>query len=75
MSKNSKPKRFDAAKEMPPLYHRLPGEEFSHDKSAVLKWVFRQPDIAQYVFDKLSKLGYIVYDPATGKWKGANYDN
>lgn len=67
-----KTKKLDSAKNMPPLFHKLPGQEFDMKKSEVIKWLIQQPDILQYIFDKL-KDEHLIYDPISGKWRGADY--
>lgn len=68
--KRKKSKLLDIGKSMPKLYHTLPNEEFDYDKSQVFKWIAKQPDFLRYIFNKLSNIGYIEYDKATGTWKG-----
>lgn len=64
--------RFDVAKEMPPLHHALPGEQFDISKSEVVQWLMSQPDIMQLVFNAV-RSKYITYDHETGTWRGINY--
>jgi len=66
-------KKLTFAKNMPPLYHTLPGEEYSHNKSEVLKWLARCSPLIQYIFETI-KNKEIVYNPETGKWQGVDYD-
>lgn len=68
--KRKKSKLLDVGKSMPTLYHTLPNEEFDYDKSQVLKWIASQPELLKYMHNKLSNIGYIEYDKATGTWKG-----
>lgn len=68
--KRKKSKLLDIGKSMPTLYHTLPNEEFDYDKSQVLKWIASQPELLKYMHNKLSNIGYIEYDKATGTWKG-----
>lgn len=63
--------RMEAIRNMPPLYHSVPGEQFSFDSSEVFQWLIRQPDVQRYLFDKAK--AYMKYDPETGKWAGVNY--
>lgn len=71
-------KNLEAAKMMPPLYHTIPGEAFDIKKSEVVKWLLEQPEIMQFVMDRVSSRGetskLIVYDRGTGKWQGVDYN-
>lgn len=35
--------KFDVAKNMPSLYHKLPDQDFDIEKSQVYKWIKEQP--------------------------------
>lgn len=76
MARNAKvkDKRLLVAKEMPPLRRTQIGENYSYKKDEVFKWISERPGLINYVFDKLSQSGYIVYDSKTGLWQGENYD-
>ena len=67
-----KTRKFDCAKTMPTLRHRLDGEPFDIDRSEVIDWLCEQPEIRQYVFDKARSAGAIVYDAESGTWSGAD---
>jgi len=60
--------RLEVVREMPPLRHSIPGEPFRMENSEVVKWLLRQPEVLQYLFDKAKV--YLVYDAATGTWRG-----
>ena len=64
---------LDAGKNMPPLYHTFPGQEFDYKKSEVLNWIAQQPEMLNFVRDQLNSAGYIVYNPDTGQWCGVDY--
>ncbi|MBF0775980.1 hypothetical protein BVE84_05600 [Streptococcus azizii] len=66
---------LDAGKNMPPLYHTLPGQEFDYKKSEVLNWIGQQSEMLNFVREQLKSAGYITYDPETRKWTGVDYDN
>lgn len=66
-------RKLNVLKEMPQLFHRKPGYNFSIANSEVIKWMISQPDIQQYVFDKASALGYIVFNSEINKWQGVDY--
>lgn len=72
-------KLLDIAKKMPPLFHKLPNEDFDIHKSEVVKWLISQPEIMQYIFSHIEKIrgenAYIVYDRKTGKWRGVEHDD
>lgn len=73
-----KSKYLDIAKKMPPLYHTIPGEDFDIAKSEVAKWLVSQPEILNYVVNRIKgsngQTTYIVFDPKTRKWQGVDYD-
>ncbi|MFO1476131.1 MAG: hypothetical protein U1F98_05710 [Verrucomicrobiota bacterium] len=63
--------KLDAAADMPPLQH-WPDQsrDFCILNSDVIRWLGRQEDIQQWLFDTLRGRGLIVYDPHTGRWHG-----
>lgn len=73
MSKTVRSKKLESGKQMPPLYHKLPGKEFRYSDSEVLKWISNQPTLLNFVKDQLRSAGYITYDATTGKWTGVDY--
>lgn len=76
MRKKNEPLRLMlASKNMPPLYHSLPGQSFDIQKSEVIKWLISNPEVLQYLFDKVNKSGFIIYNPKTQKWQGKDYGN
>ena len=66
---------IDIAKDMPPLYHKLPDEEFDYRKSRTLWWLVKQPSVLKYIWDIVKQSGSVVYDAKTGKWKGINFES
>lgn len=69
--KNSK--LYETAKSMPPLYHKLPSEDFDIRKSRVLWWLVKQPELLEYVWNRIKQSGAVKYDPQTGKWQGVDF--
>ena len=67
-------KHLEVAKKMPPLHHKLPGEEFDITKSEVVKWLVAQPEIMQFLMDRVANRAeasrLIKYDPDAGTWQG-----
>lgn len=63
---------YEALSKMPPLRHSV-GEVFDIEKSEVVKWVIECPGFKQWLFNKISCTGRIVYDETTGTWSGAPY--
>ena len=57
---------------MPPLYHKLPGEEFDIRKSRIIWWLTKQPEMLEYVWNRIKQSGAVKYDPKTGKWQGVD---
>lgn len=40
----------NAAKRMPPLFHKLPNEDFDYRKSRTLWWLVKQPEVLKYIW-------------------------
>lgn len=76
-------KNLEFIKNMPPVYHKLPGKEYSRDKSEVLNWILNSPEIymvLEYVFSVVNgrdkrREQFAVYNPETGKWQGVDYNS
>ncbi|GED34011.1 hypothetical protein P9G84_22470 [Brevibacillus centrosporus] len=68
-------KKLDVGRNLPPSYHKLPGEEYDVRKSEIVQWLIQQPSILEFLWDQFKQSGEIVYDPSTGKWRGVDYDN
>lgn len=70
-------KRFEVAKKMPPLKHKL-NDRYDVEESEVIKWLISQPDILNYIFDAVRGNGRrespIIYNPDTETWQGVDYD-
>lgn len=64
---------YRTAKKMPPLYHKLPGQEYDDQKSRVFWWLTKQPEVLNYVWNKLVQSGAVKYDANTGKWQGVDF--
>jgi hypothetical protein len=64
---------FDAARYMPRLTHRRPGEKFDTHNSEALDWLVNQPGVRQAVFDLARESGAIEYDPETRTWAGTGF--
>lgn len=71
MKNNKRNKLLNIAKEMPPLRHCFPGEAFDIRKSDVVHWLISQPDIQQYIFEKVKNYE-IKYNKETGRWEGVD---
>lgn len=69
-----KSKQLNVAKQMPRLRHRIPGEEYDNKKSEVINWIVSQPEIRQWLFDKLKSYGYIAYLKEPGQWVGIEHE-
>ena len=75
-SRNGTSYLLDIAKRMPPLYNKLPNEDYDVNKSEVAKWLVNQPEIMNYIVNRIKSCkNFIAYDPSTGKWHGVDYDN
>lgn len=55
---------------MPPLRHSVEGQPFDINKSNVMDWLWQQPEIRQWIFDKAKSSERIAYDPITKHWHG-----
>lgn len=70
--------RLLCAKQMPKLRHKVGEGEFDITKSEVVQWLVKQPDILQYIFNKVfhgpnNDNALIVYNPERGTWQGVDY--
>lgn len=63
----------EAAKKMPPLYHKLPEQEFDIQKARTLWWLVKQPDILNAIWNEIKQSGSVVFNPETGKWQGVDF--
>jgi hypothetical protein len=64
-------KAFQAACKMPPgKRHHAAGEDYRVASSEVVAWLIQQPEILQYVFNKIAHSGAIRFDPSSGTWRG-----
>ena len=66
--------KLSVARRMPKLRHSIPGEEFDIKKSEAANWLAAQPEILQYLFDRIKGID-IVYDHSSGTWQGIDYDD
>lgn len=68
---------LDIARSMPPLYHKIPEEDFDWDRSETLRWLLSQPEVMNYIWQCISNRGradkLIVFDQETRKWHGIDY--
>jgi hypothetical protein len=62
-------KVWKRAAQMPPLYHKLPDEEFDFDRSQVVRWLVEQREIREQIFNWCNSTGAIVF--RDGRWHGA----
>jgi len=74
-SRKSNDKRLLVAEEMPPLRRTQPGQPYNYKTDDVLRWISERPGLQGFLFDKLVINGCIYYDPDTGYWVGANYED
>ncbi len=69
---------LESTRKMPPLYHKLPDEEFDIKKSEVAKWLIQQPLALNVIFQLVKNTSCqnhsIVYNSSTGKWQGVDYN-
>ena len=62
------------ARNLPPSFHKIPEEDYNVKKSEVVNWLIQRPSILEFLWDQFKQSGDIVYNPTTGKWQGADYD-
>lgn len=67
--------KFDVAKNIPSLYHKLPDQDFDIEKKSSLQMDKRTTRILEYIMNILKQAKYVVYNPDTGQWKGIDYEN
>jgi hypothetical protein len=56
---------------MPSLSHWNRIEPFTPAKSEVLAWLSQQPDLLQWLWQRLTGRRLVTYDPLTQRWHGA----
>lgn len=49
MRKQNTSKKLNCIRKMPPLYHTIPGEDFDIEKSVVINWLLRKPEVLNYL--------------------------
>lgn len=76
MARKNKTKQsiIETAKQMPPLFHKLPDEEFDYRKSRTLWWLVKQPEVLKYIWDIVKQSEAIIYNPVTHKWQGVEFE-
>jgi len=67
-------KKLDAFKTMPPLFHKLPNEDYDHSRSEISQWLVEQSEILDWIRESAKRWGLIEYDSETQKWNGVDYD-
>ena len=65
---------LEAAAHCPPLRHwvgRDHGAAFDQAQSEILEFLTGAPEVRAWLLQCFSRAGAIVYDKATGKWRGS----
>jgi len=57
---------------MPSLVHWDRNQPFDIMKSEVVEWLIKQPDVRQFLFDRVKGTGMITFDEKLGKWRGVD---
>lgn len=71
--------RLNCLKKMPPLRHKSVDGKYDVMKSEVIDWIVRQPDVRQWLYDKVvDKTGgknpeFIYYNADKQMWQGVDY--
>lgn len=69
----SKAKIMDTAKSMPPLFHKIPGQEYDCRKSYIIKWLLKHDEALDYLWNMVRESGAVKYNPDTGTWQGVDW--
>lgn len=76
--RTKKDELLDVARKMPPLHHKFPEEEFDWKKSEVIKWLIRQPEILDYIWQSVCNKGeasrLVKFNADSRTWQGVDYD-
>lgn len=79
MKRKKQNKNLLVVKNMPPLYHTLPGQKFDVRKSEVVRWLIEKDEILQLLFgtvvNQSGSKKLVEYNPSTGKWQGVDYES
>ena len=75
MPKNKRSELLEVARQMPPLRHSRPGQDFDIRNSETINWLVQQPEILNYIWNNVKNSDAVSYDPQTGTWTGADYDD
>jgi hypothetical protein len=63
---------LEVASNMPPLAHFTP-MGFDIMRSQAVAWLIKQPEIRQWLWNRLRDTGVITYDVETKTWRGVNW--
>ena len=74
MHKRNRSEKLNAAKIMPELKHSVPRQPFDITRSEVVAWLIEQPDILQFIFNKVQNIE-IKFNGENGTWVGVDYDD
>lgn len=74
MKRFKRSKKLSVGRNLPPSYHKLPGQDYDVKKSEAVKWLIERPSILEYVWDKFKQSDDVFYNPDTGKWQGVDYE-
>ena len=67
-------KKLDIAKQMPPLKRKSSKEaEYDPENDQIIQWIKNQPDLINFLLEKLASWGYIVFESNTRTWRGVDY--
>lgn len=76
-TRTKKNELLDVVKRMPPLHHKLPGEDFAWEKSEAVRWLVSRPEIMNFVWQSIRNRAdadkIMIYNPETGKWRGSDF--
>lgn len=71
MKKRRISNKLNVFREMPELYHKLPDQEYDPEKSEVLQWIAKQPELMLWLMKNIGAYHNLIeYDKKTSKWHG-----
>jgi hypothetical protein len=62
----------EVARTMPHLPHYVRGQPFDIEQSEVVRWLIRQPEVQQFIYNFMKAKGAIRLDLNSGDWIGAD---
>lgn len=70
--------KLNCVKKMPELKHTNGESNFDIKESEICQWLIQQPDVLQYIFNRVANNGakpLIIYNSKRETWQGVDYEN